>query len=177
MGGDGLHGRSSRACKRTCAARSVCRAPIEERFELRDRAEASGATASFYEDVVTRDSVVVDGRLQIAQRGKLDFATVDCSDNPNIRARGGHCASHLELVTARGALDRCAALGNERVIEVVHGTAALAGDFHEAPESFPCRASEGNKSAGIWCAPTLFAGVDRTNAHVRHDQPQRYMAT
>lgn len=122
---------------------------IEERFEFRDRPESSWSAAAPDEHVFTGDSAVVNGCLQIAQGGKFDLATIYGPDDPNVRTRGWCCASNLELMAARRAFDCCAALGNERVIEVVDGATALAGDFHEAPESFPCCASEGNKCAGI----------------------------
>lgn len=148
---------STGAARGTCATLWVWRdhpRTIEKRFELRDRAKASWTAGSPHEHVFAGHAVVVDGRLQIAKSSKFDFAPIYRPDDPNIRSRGRCCASHLELVTACRALDRRAALGDKRVIEVVDSAAALAGDFHEATESFPCCASKGNKCAGICCSPT-----------------------
>ncbi len=123
---------------------------IEKRFEFRDRAKSSWAAAAPDEHVFAGYAAVVDGCLQIAQGRKFDFASIYSPDDPNVGTRGWYRAPNLELVAARRALDGRAALGNERVIEVVDSATALAGDFHETPESFPCCGSEGNKCAGIW---------------------------
>lgn len=152
LGRDGWDCCSARACKSTRPTLGVWRVhsgAIEKRFELGDRTKTSWATASTNEHVFTGHSIVIDGGLEIPQSRKFDFPAIDCSYNPNIGPRRGYGATHLELVAACRALDRGATLGHERVIKVVGGAAALAGDFHGAIESFPRCASEGNKCAGI----------------------------
>src|SRR5260221_9991926 len=102
----------------------------EERFELGDGAEWARGARSAGERVVAAHLQVGDGTLQIAQVGKNELTTVAALDHPPLGDGRDVRAEDLELLAAVGAAHRRTPLRDERVVEVVLGLAALAGDFH-----------------------------------------------
>jgi hypothetical protein len=71
-----------------------------------------------------------DRFLEIPERRVDELVTRQRSDDPTLGLAAASAREDLELVTAARALDGRAALGNQRVIEVIFGATSAAANVH-----------------------------------------------
>ena len=116
----------------------------EEGAQLGDVPEALEALPRAADLVLFVEAAFGDAPLELLQRSQLELTAVASPDAPralcSLGARSG--TEDFEEMTAVRALDRRASGGDQGLVELVLGTAALAGDVHgpRRPRAYPRRA-------------------------------------